>query len=413
MAPAPEAPSSERPGRREIGRGAALALVLGTLTVSLAIGAAIRAPCGDLDRFFDPGLGARLCYTDITALWADRRLGGEFPYLEAGNEYPVGTGALMGVTALAADDEWEYLLVNEVVLSLAAIVIALLLVRLVGTRALFFTAAPGLAVYSFLNWDLFALALSVGAIAAFLAGSDRAAGALAGIGAAAKIFPGLLVPAFAMERIRGEDRRAAIRVALWSALGWLALNIPVAALRPERWAQFFRFNSRRPVDPASLWGLGCTERMTGLCPPTGVVNLVSLALFVGGVVWVWRLRVHRQPDFPRWTFGFALMLLFLLTNKVYSPQYSLLLLPWFALVLPDVRRFLLWSAVDVAAWAATLAFVRQVPGFEGPPFLLVKGLVLARAIALIWLLVSYVRRPTVPLPREVDPPRRADIPRSG
>jgi hypothetical protein len=92
------------------------------------------------------------------------------------------------------------------------------------------------------------------------------------------------------------------------------------------------------------------------------------------------------------------MILFLLTNKVYSPQYSLWLVPWFALVLPDVKRFVVWSAVDLAAWAATLASVRQVPGFEGPPILLVKSLVLARAVALVWLLAGYLRSPADPLP---------------
>ena len=391
------------------GTPATLALMIGSLVVTLALGVAVHAPCSDLDDFQRPELPYRICYTDITALWADRALAEQFPYLEAGNEYPVGTGVLMGLTALPASEESRYLLINEVVLSLAALAIALLLHRLVGVRALFFSAAPGLAVYSFLNWDLFALTMSVGAVSAFLAGRDRVAGALAGIGAAAKLFPALLVPSFAMERIRADDRRVALRVALWAALGWLALNVPVAALRPERWAQFFRFNSRRPVDPTSLWGLGCTERMTGVCLPTGAVNLVSLGLFVGGAVWVWRLRVRHQADFARWTFGFALMVLFLLTNKVYSPQYSLWLLPWFALVLPDVRRFLVWSAIDVAAWATTLAFVRRTPGFEGPPFLLVKGLVLARALALMWLLVSYVRRPTPLIPLKTGA-RRADIP---
>ena len=385
---------------------AALALVLISLAVSLSIGAAVRAPCADLENFLRPGVPYRLCYTDITALWADRELGSRLPYLEAGNEYPVGTGLLMGLTALPAADAAQYLLINELVLSLAALAIALLLHRLVGRRALFFTAAPALAAYSFLNWDLFAIAVSVAAVVALLSRRDRLAGALAGVGAAAKLFPAFLVPGFALERVRTGDRSAGLRVALWAALAWLLLNAPFAILRPSRWSLFFRFNSARPVDPASLWGLGCTERMTGLCLQPGIVNAASLVLFVGGAVAVWTLRTRREPDFPRWTFAFPLMALFLLTNKVYSPQYSLWLVPWFALALPDVTRFAVWSAVDLAAWAATLAFVRQVPGFEGPPFLLVKALVLARAVALLWLLAGYIRRPAEPAARRVagEPP---------
>lgn len=376
---------------------AGLALVLASLAVTLSIGAAVRAPCADLDNFHRPGVVYRLCYTDITALWADRQLGSRLPYADAGNEYPVGTGVLMGLTALPAADETQYLLINEVVLALAALVIALLLHRLVGGRALFFTAAPALAANSFLNWDLFAIALSVGAVAALLSRRDRLAGALAGAGAAAKLFPAFLVPGFALERDRTEGRRAGLRVAVWAALAWLLLNAPVAILRPSRWSLFFRFNSARPVDRTSVWGLGCSEDLTGLCLQPGFVNAASLVLFVAGAVAVWTLRVRREPDFPRWTFAFPLIVLFLLTNKVYSPQYSLWLVPWFALVLPDVMRFAVWSAVDLAAWAATLAFLRQVPGFEGPPFPLVKALVIARAIALVWLLAAYVRRPSEPV----------------
>jgi uncharacterized membrane protein len=372
---------------------AALALVLGSLAITLSIGAAVRAPCSDLENFARPEVPYRLCYTDVVALWHDRQLATRFPYLEAGNEYPVGTGLLMGITALPASNETQYLLINELVLSVAAIAIALLLYRLVGMRALFFTAAPALAAYSFINWDL-----SVGAVAALLSDRDRIAGALAGLGAAAKVFPALLVPGFVLDRGHGGDRRAALRLALWAALGWLALNAPVALLRPARWSVFFRFNSARAVDPASLWGVGCTVRMTGLCPDPGWVNAASLLMFVAGAVLVWKLRLRREPDFLRWTFAFPLMILFLLTNKVYSPQYSLWLVPWFALVLPDVKRFVVWSAVDLAAWAATLASVRQVPGFEGPPLLLVKSLVLARTLALVWLIASYVRSPGDPLP---------------
>ena len=138
---------------------------------------------------------------------------------------------------------------------------------------------------------------------------------------------------------------------------------------------------------------------TGVCLSPGPVNALSLVLFVGGAVLVWWLRERRELGFPRWTFGIALFALFLLTNKVYSPQYSLWLVPWFALVLPDVRLFALWSVVDTAAWAATLAWVRQVPGFGGPPTVVVKLLVLARAAMLVWVLVAYVRSPVEAVPR--------------
>jgi hypothetical protein len=57
--------------------------------------------------------------------------------------------------------------------------------------------------------------------------------------------------------------------------------------------------------------------------------------------------------------------------------------------------------VDTAAWAVTLAWVRQVPGFGGPPVAFVKLLVLARAAMLVCVLVAYVRRPSQARPAGV------------
>lgn len=385
------------PGTHGQRSAAGLALVIGSLAVTLALGAALHAPCSDVDDS-RPELRYRLCYSDITALWSARELDTRFPYLEARNEYPVGTGLLMGITALPASNETQYLTVNVLVLSLAALAIALLLYRLAGIRALFFTAAPALAAYSFLNWDLFALALAVGAASAFLSGRDRTAGVMTGLGTAAKIFPAFLLPGFALERVRVGDRLAAMRVALMAAMAWVALNAPIALTEPGRWRTFFRFNASRPVEPTTVWGLGCSEHMTGVCLDPRLVNAASLGLLVAAAVVVWKLRLRREPDFPRWTFAVPLMILFLLTNKVYSPQYSLWLVPWFALAMPDVMRFVVWSGVDLAAWAATLAFVRQVPGSATPPLAFVKVLVVARAVTLLWLLAGYVGRPSAPAP---------------
>ena len=47
---------------------------------------------------------------------------------------------------------------------------------------------------------------------------------------------------------------------------------------------------------------------------------------------------------------------FLLTNKVYSPQYGLWLLPWFALVFPDLRIFLAFEATEVAVFITRFSF---------------------------------------------------------
>ena len=93
------------------------------------------------------------------------------------------------------------------------------------------------------------------------------------------------------------------------------------------------------------------------------MNVLSLGLFLRAlrraVVLLKRAAI---PDFPRWTLGFPLLVLFLLTNKVYSPQYGLWLLPWFALALPGLRRFVAFEIADVAVFVTRFWFFGAFTG---------------------------------------------------
>jgi hypothetical protein len=107
---------------------------------------------------------------------------------------------------------------------------------------------------------------------------------------------------------------------------------------------------------------------------------------------VWRWKVVRDPGFPRWTLGFPLLVLFLLTNKVYSPQYGLWLLPWFALAFPDLRLFLAFEAADVAVFVTRFSFFGELAGLGGLPFAAFEVALLARAAVLVACVVVWVRR---------------------
>jgi hypothetical protein len=172
------------------------------------------------------------------------------------------------------------------------------------------------------------------------------------------------------------------------------MNLPFLVLAFDRWAEVLRFNSSRPVDWGTLWFVGC-HRVTGSleCEPVALVNTLSLVLFAIGAVWVWRAKVTREPEVPRWTLGLPLIVLFLLTTKVYSPQYSLWLVPWFALVLPDVRLYLAFEASDVAVFATEFWWLERFFNGGGLPVWPMELAVLARAAVLVAIVVAYVRRP--------------------
>jgi uncharacterized membrane protein len=211
---------------------------------------------------------------------------------------------------------------------------------------------------------------------------------------------------FVLDRFRGRREVGGVHL-MWAALAtWIALNVPFAIAGTSGWLEFFRLNSARPPDWDSLWFIGC-QRLPGLalCDHVGLINVLSLAVFVLLAVAVWRMRAAREPDFPRWTFGFPLLVLFLLTNKVYSPQYGLWLLPWFALALPGVPRFLAFEAADVAVFVTRFAFFGQRdPSIGGWVDAFTIGwfelAVLIRAAVLVWCLAAWVRTPEAASPAE-------------
>lgn len=399
--------------RRPIGLG----LVLVSLAATLGLGLAVKAPCASGD--WGDGRQYRwYCYSDIVPLLSTEQLtGNRLPYLDACapgqgecDEYPVLSMYTMRLAAWISNGFTGFFYANALLLALAAVVVAVSLYLMVGARALYFALAPTLLVYGFVNWDLLAVAFATAATLAYLRRRDAWAGIWLGLGAAAKIYPGFLLVPFVLGRFREREPDAGIHLAWAGAGAWLAVNLPFILAAPRGWWEFFRFNSARPADWDSLWFIAC-HRISGTfgCQATDRMNAAidggSAVLFVGLSVLVWALRRRRDPDFPRWTFGFPLLVVFLLTNKVYSPQYGLWLLPWFALALPDLRLFAAFEAADVAVFLTRFSWFGRLSGFGGWPIGAFEIAVVIRALVLLACVVAWVIRPR----RSLDADATVDI----
>jgi uncharacterized membrane protein len=396
-----EAASPTRAPRLQMSLGLVLACVAGTLLV----GAVHKAPCATAD--WSDGRQYRLaCYTDIIPLFHTEQLaGGRLPYLDRcapgeGNcdEYPVLTMYLMRVAAwISGDDARHFFWVNAILLATGAGVTAGSLYLLDPRRALWFALAPSLALQAFVNWDLLAVALVAAGTLAFFSRRDAWAGALLGLGAAAKLYPALLLVPFAAERLRGRHPDRAILLWWSAAAAWLLVNLPFAIGGRQGWWEFFRFNSARPVDWDSMWSIACRLSM---CLPTWAVNVLSVAglVLVGGVVWAIKRRI--EPGFPRWQLVYPLLIVFLLLAKVYSPQFSLWLLPWFALVEPSFRRFVAFEIADVAVFLTRFSFFGEETGIGGAPRWVFETAVVVRAAVLVWCVVAWMREPSRRSPEE-------------
>jgi uncharacterized membrane protein len=397
------------PGRGRAGAGTAavgLGLVLACLAGTLLIGAVQKAPCAGGD-WTDGRQYRLLCYTDIVPLFGTEQLaGGRLPFLDecvaaADNcdEYPVLTMYVMRAAGwLANDDASRFFWVNAILLTICAAIAAGCLYVIDPRRALWFALAPTLALQAFVNWDLLVVALSTAAALAFFRRRDGWSGALLGLGAAAKLMPGLLLVPFAAARLHDRQPDRAI-VLWWSAVAaWVAVNLPFAVGGLRGWWEFFRFSGARPADWDSGWYLLC--RHLGWCPPTWAINLASVVLLVAVVAGVWLGKRRREPDFPRWQLAFPILVAFLLVGKVYSPQFSLWLLPWLVLVLPGPRRFLAFQAADVAVLLTRFSFFGEETGVGGLPQWVFETAVVIRAGVLLWCVVAWIREPSRRLPIE-------------
>jgi uncharacterized membrane protein len=386
---------------RRIGLGTVLALT----TATMAAGWFLKAPC--LGPWEDGRQYTRLCYSDVAALYTsgDRDRGLEqdrVPYVDAENEYPVLTGVAMWLATVPAASFASFFNWTALLLTAAALATAWALFRMAGEGALFFSLAPTLLLYGFVNWDLVAVALATGATLAFFRGRDGTAGGLLGAGAAAKLYPALLTVPLVLDRVRRRGRGPGARLLLAAGAGWVAINLPFAAFGFDRWSEFFRFNSARSADWDSVWFF--LARHLNFTWDVAALNIVSAVAFVVGAVVVWLVAERRRPGFPAWRFGFPLLVAFLLTSKVYSPQYGLWLLPWFALTLPDLRLFASFQVADVAVFVTRFQFfARYTEVGPGLPFWSFEVAAAVRAVVLIVCVIAWIRHlervPTPERPR--------------
>jgi uncharacterized membrane protein len=95
----------------------------------------------------------------------------------------------------------------------------------------------------------------------------------------------------------------------------------------------------------------------GFWQPPAVLNAVSAVLFavcLCGIAYV-GLTAKQRPRLAQ--LAFLVVAAFLLTNKVWSPQYSLWLVPLAVLALPQRRILLAWMTVDALVWVPRMLYL--------------------------------------------------------
>ncbi|WP_371852329.1 glycosyltransferase family 87 protein [Nocardia arizonensis] len=329
-----------------------------------------------------------------------------------------------------------YFNVIAVGLALAWLVTVWASAMLSGRRiwdAALIACSPLVLVHAFTNFDAIATAFAATGLLAWSRRRPALAGLLLGLGGAAKLYPLLLLgpivvlclrtdsmrggPAlFARlradetfaDRLRGlpasirrlsERPLGAAAVAVGSAVGtWVLVNAPIAVLYPDGWREFFRLNTTRHADPDSIYNVitsftgwqGFDGYLVHGEPPT-ILNAVSLLLFMAACLLIAYigLTAPRRPRLAQ--LCFLLIAAFLLTNKVWSPQYSLWLVPLAVLALPQRRILLAWMTIDALVWVPRMFYYLGTDR-KGLPEQWFTGTVILRDLAVIALCALVIRQ---------------------
>ncbi|MQA15968.1 MAG: DUF2029 domain-containing protein [Pseudonocardiaceae bacterium] len=411
-----------------------LRVVLLLAVVTLAAGWLAKSPC--LQTYTDDAGQVQLdwrdgrqyqafCYSDTVPLYTAERLdrpglegfpyatswiddGGQVRYME----YPVITGLFQWVNAKTAQAwtaaDWlpgglpviVYFDVTAWWLALAWVVTVWALVLLCRRRpwdAALAAISPLVAVHVFTNFDALATAAATTGLLAWARRRPVLAGVLLGVGGAAKLYPLLLLGPILVLCVRAGRLRDGLRATLAAVVTWAVVNAPIALRFPDGWREFFRLNRERGADPDSLYNVVST--LTGwpgfdptLAPGEApvVLNLVSGLLFVAACVaiaWV-AFAAPRRPRLAQLCFLVACA--FLLTNKVWSPQFSLWLVPLAVLALPRWRWLIAWMIVDAMVWFPRMAFYLGVDR-DGLPVQWFLGAVMVRDAVVTALCVLVIR----------------------
>jgi hypothetical protein len=329
-----------------------------------------KTPCSSGGAWNVPnGQFRDACYTDIYPLYYVEKLSdGKVPYYGHPVEYPVLMGWMMQAAAWLVRNVADAGARGKDFYDVSVLMLAVCLIAGVlataatayresdnqGWKAALLTAlSPGLILAAYINWDLFAMALTAGGLAAWAWQREWLAGALLGLAVATKFYPLLIFAALLLLCLRAGKLREFGKALAGGVIAWLVINVPVALTATSGWAEFYAFSRSRGADWGSIWYLFENYKVPVVGNSSlGQLNLISSAVFAVACVLIAALALAapRRPRLPQ--LCFLLLASFLILNKVWSPQYVIWLVPLAVLSRPRLWAYALWQLTEIAYFFA-------------------------------------------------------------
>jgi uncharacterized membrane protein len=350
---------------------------------------------------------------------------GQLPYRDFPLEYPPGAllaflgPRLLGGTGMSRASYAIAFAVQNAAMSIACMLLAArLAAKLVNDAGPSWRAAAILyTLLAILGWalipyrfDLFPTLLTLSAISLATSGGHAASGVLLGLGILAKLYPLVLAPLLLAHAAR---KHAATRFSIACAVTVAACILPFLATAGTKTLSFLTYHKERGIQIESLTGGAlCLAQVAGIAPVVvsydhGALHLRSpiagrvlrvqelatpVLLLGSAAAWSWWLSKQRDDaNRALLTASTAMLLTFVIANKVLSPQFLIWLLPSVAILRGrTARTFLLAWALTLLVYPFMYAALRDLSP-------MVVGLVNLRNAAILTLLgiliSGHVRRP--------------------
>jgi uncharacterized membrane protein len=342
-------------------------LIVALMTITL--GYMAKLPCAADAWSVSQNNLIHLCYSDIGALYYWRGLAdGIIPYIQQGGdgyvEYPVITGIIMWLTSLVThlfqgNSKDVTLFVGVTWLSSAAfLAVAVMMSRRITSintnAAWWFAASPAVFFTLGINWDAAAVLAMIVALWAWQEEKYVVAGLAVGLGTAAKLFPALLLIAFALNALNQNRLGSAIRAGYVALVSWLAINLPFALINFEGWSHFYVFSRERGIDFGSPYlALAYSDALGSPWTSTSVANAISAIALLTAIAVV----IVKRKSLEVLSVTLILVATFCLFNKVYSPQYWLWLSPLVALNFNSLRTWIGWNLMQTIYFVGVWRFI--------------------------------------------------------
>jgi len=314
--------------------------------------------------------------------------GGGLPYIDFKMEYPPVAGVFIYLPGLLASSYQSYFLFFVLQIFVFDVIAMLLIAglskqyrsNLLLNLALYTLCFGAVNKLILLRYDFIPAVIALLAFYMFARGSNKIAWALTAVGFFTKIFPVLLAPLFLIYLFKRKDYRGILEGILTFAAVSLVIAVPVILNSPEAFLSSFTYHIDRGVHTESLYGSivllltkmglmssepvfnfgsqnivfagdGVVLKLAGLLTVTGMLA-VYLLYFLRGDASKTGDKGHqplcRDDAFSLVNHFCLVLLVFILFNKVFSPQFIIWPLTFICLYSGRKKLLVIGLFVDIA-----------------------------------------------------------------